>query len=142
MPSQTATFSARYDQVAAACEFVAQAAVQAGFGEKGVFQVQLACDEACTNVVEHAYRGQEGHFEVTYRLDGRDFVITIRDHGRAFDPHAIPEPFIPTEASHVDLLEVGGLGLHFMRKLMDEVQFEFSDEGNVVQMVKRLPNSL
>ena len=140
MPTPTqATFQARYDQISAACDFVAAVAAEVGLGEKGVFQVQLACDEACTNIVEHAYGGQDGQFEVHCWVENGRLFIAIRDYGRPFDPHTIPEPFIPTSASQVDQLEVGGLGLHFMRKLMDEVRFEFTDEGNVVVMVKQLP---
>lgn len=138
--SRTATFQARYDQVAVACDFVAEAAVAIGLGDKAAFQVQLACDEACTNIVEHAYRGQDGHFEVNCRLDGRQFIITIRDNGRTFDPQAIPAPFIPSSASQAELLEVGGLGLHFMRKLMDEVRFNFTENGNELVMVKTMSN--
>ena len=63
---QTITIPARYDQVAPLCDFVVDAAVAAGLDADAAFQVQLACDEACTNIIEHAYGGQGGEIEVTW----------------------------------------------------------------------------
>jgi serine/threonine-protein kinase RsbW len=66
-----------------------------------------------------------------------DLVITVHDHGRPFDPATVPAPPIGAE---LDNLPEGGLGLYFMRKLMDQVTFRFDrDLGNVLTMVKRRP---
>lgn len=139
---QSMKIPARYDQVAPVCDFIAQAAARAGFDDDDVFQVQLACDEACTNVIEHAYGEQEGQLEVSYTIKAKQFVVTIRDNGRPFDPSAVPSPSIASgQPVNIETLEVGGLGLHFMRKLMDEVTFAFDkNRGNLLTMIKRLPN--
>lgn len=138
---QRMTILARYDQVAPACDFIAQAAARAGFDDDAVFQVQLACDEACTNVIEHAYQEEEGEIEVGYMVKAGKFVITIRDFGLRFDPSTVPEPLVFSgQPVDIDALEVGGLGLHFMRKLMDEITFTFDQKkGNLLVMTKRLP---
>lgn len=138
---QSVTIPAQYDQVAPACDFIVDAAVQAGLDDDAAFQVQLACDEACTNVIEHAYSDQAGEIEVGYAVKSGNFIVTIRDNGRAFDPSAVPEPALTGDKPvNIDALEVGGLGLHFMRRLMDEVTFSFDKKkGNLLTMKKRLP---
>lgn len=138
---QTVKIPAQYDQVAPVCDFIVDAAIEAGFDNDAAFQVQLACDEACTNVIEHAYNGRSGEIEVGYAVKAGDFIVTIRDHGRAFDPSAVPKPALAGDKPvDIDALEVGGLGLHFMRRLMDEVTFTFDQKkGNLLTMKKRLP---
>lgn len=131
------TIPGRYDKIQQACQFVAQGAVQAGLEDTAVFHVELACDEACTNVIEHAYAGEDtGDIIVSWEVQGDRFIITIRDHGRAFDPAEVPLP--PTVEVDQTLPRVGGLGIHFMRKLMDEVQYHFDDGGNTLTLVKRI----
>ena len=136
----TLTVPGRYDQIQPICNFVAQAAEEAGFDDDAVFHVQLACDEACTNVIEHSYGAENvGDITVSCQVQSNDFTIMIRDHGRPFDPDDIPHPRVPTSSNELDQLKVGGLGIHFMRKLMDEVRFMFDQQGNTLVMIKRLP---
>jgi serine/threonine-protein kinase RsbW len=137
------TIPGRYDKIQQACQFVAQGAVQAGLDDTAVFHVELACDEACTNVIEHAYAGEDtGDILVSWEVQGDRFIITIRDHGRAFDPADVPlPPTVEVELKgddHQTLPRVGGLGIHFMRKLMDEVQYHFDAGGNTLTLVKRI----
>jgi serine/threonine-protein kinase RsbW len=134
------TVPGRYDQIAPICDFVAQAAEKAGFDDDTVFHVQLACDEACTNVIEHSYGAENvGDITVSCQVQSSGFTVTIRDHGRPFDPNDIAEPQVPTNNNDMDRLKVGGLGIHFMRKLMDEVRFTFDQKGNTLTLIKRLP---
>ena len=133
----------RYDQIRRICEFVAEGARIAHFDDKTVFHIELACDEACTNNIEHAYEGENrGDITVSWKINGHDFVITLTDTGQAFDPEAVPEPPAPDtmeELTGLDNLKVGGLGLHFMKKLMDDVRFTFAGEkGNRLIMIKQL----
>jgi anti-sigma regulatory factor (Ser/Thr protein kinase) len=136
----TLTVPGRYDQIQPICNFVAQAAEEAGFDDDTVFHVQLACDEACTNVIEHSYGAENvGSITVSCQVQRNEFTIVIRDNGRPFDPDDIPQPQVPTSNSEIDQLKVGGLGIHFMRKLMDEVRFMFDQHGNTLIMIKHLP---
>jgi serine/threonine-protein kinase RsbW len=134
------TVPGQYDQIGVICDFVAQGAQKAGLDEDAVFHVQLACDEACTNIIEHAYGGENGgDIDVSWRLNNRSFTVTLKDTGRPFDPDAVDEPHIPHSPAELDKLKIGGLGLHFMRRMMDEVLFQFDEEsGNTLIMVKRL----
>jgi serine/threonine-protein kinase RsbW len=129
-------FPGRLDSLAAISEFVARAAEAAGLDARDVYAVQMATDEACSNIIEHAYGGEgRGPIECTCRIHGDGLTVTLRDYGRPFDPDNVPAPDLHTDLEDRD---VGGLGLYFVRKLMDEVHFEFTpDSGNVLTMVKR-----
>jgi serine/threonine-protein kinase RsbW len=134
------TVPGRYDQISAICSFVAQGAEKAGLDEDATFHVQLACDEACTNIIEHAYGGEsEGEIAVSWQINRRTLTITLKDRGRPFNPDKVESPSIPQDPDEIDQLKIGGLGLHFMRRLMDEVTFSFDkSRGNTLIMVKHI----
>ena len=115
-------------------EFIEDASEQARVDGAACFDLQLAIEEACANVMEHAYAGQGGAFTLTFQTSGRDVVITLRDHGRPFNPTAIG--FTDLDRPLQDR-PVGGMGLHLMHRLMDEVRFSFDYHGNTLVMVKR-----
>jgi len=126
---------ARYAAVAGVCAFCSSAAGDAGLSEHAAFHVQMAVDEACTNIIEHAY-GDEGRGEISVlcRVEPGQLTIVLRDQGEPFDPTTVP---LPKLGMLLDDTEVGGLGLYFMRQVMDEVRFRFDAEGNELTMVKR-----
>jgi serine/threonine-protein kinase RsbW len=123
-----------YGSIPVITQFVADAAIAAKLNEDAVFHCQMAVDEACTNVIEHAYGEDKAEsFEVTCFVEPGRCTIQIIDHGKPFDPLLVPEPKI---SSNLDEIMPGGIGLHLMRQLMDEVQFEFLSNGNRLVMVK------
>jgi serine/threonine-protein kinase RsbW len=131
------TIPGRYDRIREACDFVVAGAEEAGFNSDEVFRIQLACDEACTNIIEHAYGVEDaGDIQVSWQNEKGAFVIELRDNGRPFAPKEVQAPSVPDSPDDLSELRVGGLGLHFMRTLMDEVKFSFNDEGNQLLMVK------
>lgn len=140
------TVPGRYAEIRHICDFVAQGASQAGFDDDAIFQVQLACDEACTNIIEHTYEAEDaGSIQISWEIDRHNFKVIIEDNGKRFDPGAIPPAPVPPaplqlgESDDYDV-KVGGLGVYFMRKLMDKVTFDYTEgSGNVLTMVKRLP---
>ncbi len=132
------TVPGRFEYLAQIAEFVTDAAREAGLSDDDVFHVEMAVDEACSNVIEHAYAEFVGDIELTCAVPepGR-LDIVIHDHGQAFDPDSIPEPNV-NDGANLDAMQEGGLGLYFMRKLMDEVRFQFApDHGNTLYMSKR-----
>jgi serine/threonine-protein kinase RsbW len=137
MPKQwELTVDGRLENLSAIAYFIMKAAQASGLNEKATFEVQMAVDEACTNVIEHSY-GEEDKGEIALRCERAegDFVVTIRDHGKPFNPEAVPPPDLQCG---LDKRRHGGLGLYFMRLLMDEVRFHFDTEGNELTMVKRI----
>ncbi|HRI55583.1 MAG TPA: ATP-binding protein [Anaerolineae bacterium] len=117
--------------------FVRQASLHAGLPESAVFACELAADEACTNIIEHAYAGRsDGTIRVACWSDGDEFVVQLHDQGVAFDPGAVREPPLTQDLAARPL---GGLGIYFMRSLMDEVRFDFDPmAGNTLTMTKRI----
>lgn len=133
----TAIFPGSYESLHPIREFVVKAAEQAGFDEAGVYAVELAVDEACSNIIEHAYGGEnKGNIQCTYRISKESLTIVLEDRGRKFDPDSVPEPNF---SAQLENLKAGGAGLFLMRKMMDEVRFEFAEKGNILTMVKYRP---
>ena len=101
-----------------------------------VDRVQLAMDEAVTNVIKHAYAGGSGKLRVSMKSEGDELIITLTDWGKPFDPNTVPPPDLESDLEH---RRAGGLGIYFMKKLMDEVTYSFeTDKGNRLVMKKRL----
>jgi len=129
------TFPAEFESLEHIDRFVVDAAERAGFDDCTVYQIQLAVDEACSNIIEHAYEGEDrGTIECTLRTEKKGLIVTLRDYGRSFEPESVPDPDI-----HADIEERtgGGLGLFFIRQIMDEVIFDFdSEKGNVLTLIK------
>lgn len=130
-------FKAELENVSTAIDCVTKSAQEAGFDEGVLYQLQLAVDEACANVIHHAYRGMEpGDIEVACSFDDQRLVIQVRDWGRSFVPEDIPEPDVEAPLEERSL---GGLGLFLIRQCMDQVEFTFDAEhGNELTMTKRL----
>jgi len=128
----------QFEQLARIAEFVTQAAREAGLADDDVFHVEMAVDEACSNIIEHAYADRSGDIDLTcVKSAPGAFEITIHDSGRSFNPDGVALPPLDIPAD-VDDLNEGGLGLYFMRKLMDEVRFEMvAGQGNTLTMTKR-----
>ena len=125
------------ENLAGISDFVEMAARESGLDDHETYDVQMAVDEACTNVIKHAYHGRkDGTIEIECSLHGKEFTVVIKDQGDRFDPGQIPPPNIRHPLSRRN---IGGLGLFFMNKLMDRVDFDFSSSGgNRLTMVKKI----
>lgn len=117
--------------------FVGDVTRQMGLDDKARYAVQLAVDEACTNVIKYAYDEKTGQpVTVECRKEDDNCVVVIRDKGRAFDPSNVPAPDFDSPVSE---RQEGGLGLYLMRTLMDDVRFRFdTPHGNELTLVKSL----
>ena len=131
--------SSSLDSLSEVSDYIVAAARAAGLDDHAVWEVQLAVDEAATNVVLHAYGDHEveGPLTITTEVKDNEFVVCLADHGKPFDPETVPPPDL---TSPLEERRTGGLGLYLMRKLMDRVDFQFTSDGqNVLTMAKRLP---
>jgi len=119
-------------------EFVNRLAGEFGFGDKEVSEITLAVDEACTNVIKHAYKeNPEGEFEIKVIASGFEFEIVVRDWGDSFDPEKVP---VPNIREKIKKHRAGGLGIFMMRKLMDTVEYQGGGSVNEVRLVRYLRN--
>jgi serine/threonine-protein kinase RsbW len=134
---ESITLPATLESLAQISDFVTNATARAGLDEHAAWQVQLAVDEAATNIIQHGYGDTvQGDIELGCSTSGDQFVITLRDRGRRFNPHDVPAPDI---TSPLEERQPGGLGLYIMSRLMDTVTFDFDDKaGNLLTMIKRI----
>lgn len=132
---RTLTVPGRYDRLEQICAFVADMAVEAGLDETAISRCQLAVDEACTNIIEHGYGGEDiGVIDISCAVGQSELTIKIHDHAPPFDPTGVPQPNL--EAA-LDELKIGGLGMYFMRQVMDKVEFSYENGGNTLTLLKR-----
>ncbi len=121
-------------------EFVTSVGLQAGLTEEEVAKIELAVDEGCANVIEHAY-GHDVTKEVVVRatLDEDALWIKVVDTGRGFDPNEVREDDLH---ELIEQHKSGGLGLRLIRTLMDEVHYEIvPGQRNELHMMKKLRKS-
>ncbi len=133
---QSVRFAAKFEFLDEIREFVGDIARQGGFSEKDVYNIQLATDEAASNMIEHAYENiPDGVIDLSCGMEDEQIRIVLIDYGEPFDPSAIPLPDLKADLSD---RKIGGLGIFLMRKLMDEVHYEPKpDKSNVLTMIKR-----
>ncbi len=116
-------------------EFVTQIANETGFSQHEINNIKLAIDEACSNVVRHAYKGLElGMIRLMVRRRDRELEITIHDQGKSFEWKKARTPDLNR---YVEIGKKGGLGIWFIRKLMDETEYTSNRQGNTLTLVKR-----
>ena len=134
MPNMT--FPAEFEFLDEIREFVAQVAHEGGFTDKEIYSLQLAADEAATNIIEHAYEGISGaDFNISCDMRGDTLTIAMRDTGKPFNPSNVRQPNLKADLSE---RQIGGLGVYLMRKLMDEVHYVSNPKtGNLLTMTKR-----
>jgi serine/threonine-protein kinase RsbW len=125
----------QFDRLEQISKFIEQSGLEAGLDDKAIGRCQLAVDEACTNIIEHAYEGEgRGSIDICCEPEAGELTIIIEDHGKRFDPNSVPTPQLNT---HLEDMQVGGLGLYFMRQVMDAVEFSYEDGSNKLVLVKR-----
>ncbi len=128
-------FPARFEYLDQVRNQVAQEARAAGFSDKAVYAVQLAADEAASNIIEHAYEGRaDASFEVSCEFQKDRLVITFVDQGKSFDVSKVRKPDVKADLSE---RKIGGLGIFLMRKLMDEVHYKSTGSENILTLTKR-----
>ncbi|MEW6061102.1 MAG: ATP-binding protein [Bacteroidota bacterium] len=126
----------RTDHLFRVRNFVSDLARAHGFGDDDVNKISIAVDEACTNIIKHGYNFSPDHeIEIEVRRNDRLFEILISDNGKQFDPNTVETPNMKEYLTHY---RRGGLGLYLMKRIMDKVEFHFSNERNTLHMVKSL----
>jgi serine/threonine-protein kinase RsbW len=95
-------------------------------------ELELAVQEAATNIIRHAYEGQPGQpIHMTVATDPDTAHVTLRHHGRGFDPDAIPPPSF-------DGSRFGGFGIYLIGQLVDEVEYIRDSDGRFgIRLLKR-----
>ncbi len=131
----TKRFACSLNNLEQICDYVADCANEAGLSEQEVYNVQLAVDEATTNIIEHGY-GREcpNRIDVTCETLKDGLKVVIYDDAEPFDLDSIPDPEINVALEDI---KPRGLGIYLMRKVMDEVHYQANSvTGNTLTMIK------
>ena len=133
----TASFSAELNSLHPMLEWIRTHLEGSGLSDIEIRRIEIALEEALVNIISYAYQEDRGRIELGYHLKQGKFVeLTIKDQGLPFNPLK--------QAKRVDPLatleerEEGGLGLLFVHKLMDKVEYTRYRETNILTLKKNL----
>jgi len=100
-----------------------------------LYDLNLALEEAVTNIISHGYSDHREHeILVRIRVESGEVIAELKDDARAFNPLTAPEADVTTP---LDEKTAGGLGIHLMRKLMDGIEYQRLEDGNLLIMKKK-----
>ena len=136
--TQSKIFSANLNSLDGINNFIRQMCNKAGLNENKSYSVLVSTSEACSNIIEHAYLSEEtGTIECTCQVTPNQLKVILHDKGVSFDPSSVLPPDTSTSLEN---RKAGGLGVYFIRELMDEVAYHVTnaeqahssgeDEGN------------
>lgn len=129
------TVTARLKNLAHIGDFILETARQAGLSDRAAYAIHMAVDEACANIIEHGYEDENrGDIRLICQIRTDGLQVTIYDRGQPFDPAQAPP--LDTEAPLSKRQR--GMGLFFIHKLADEIEFEANTpQGNRLRLFKR-----
>jgi len=128
------TVAAEEGQLSRVRDFIVEACDEAAFSERETSNTKLAVDEACTNIIKHAYGNTgEGKITVSVSITPGDVKVSLSDTGKKFDYAAIQDPDLD---EYVETGRKGGLGIYLINRLMDGVEYHASDAGNELILSK------
>ncbi|MHB8117127.1 MAG: ATP-binding protein [Methanothrix sp.] len=130
---QEITVAATTEQIPVISDFIERLMSFAGFDLQKIMEVQLAAEEACTNVAKYAYPGKNGVIHIVARVAGDRLDLIIEDCGVPFDPTA---HIVALSQAGTKDRPSGGLGIHLIRSYVDGMSFEFRDGMNALMLVK------
>ena len=120
------------------CENLEDFGQKIGLSKKLIFEINLALDELFTNIISYGFKDEEEHIiRVTIRPQNEELSLHIEDDGIPFNPIDFETPDV---ASSVENCNIGGLGIHIMRKLMDKICYQRCGDKNILILKKTLSN--
>ena len=137
MTKEQKSFSATLSELYPMLGWVRVRLGKTGLSDIEVKRVEIALEEGLVNVISYAYQGVEGSISLTIDFEEGEYIeMTIEDSGLPFNPlkhKREVDPLVPVEE-----LEEGGLGILFMQKLMDKVEYARLNEKNRLILRKKL----
>ena len=129
------TLSAELESLPRFRELIKTASLNSGLSEQDVYDMQLAVDEICTNIITHGYEGMDPGSIILYaEMEGGVFTVRITDFGHPFEP---TEPPAPDTEAPLEARDEGGLGLFFVFTSVDDLLYESSPTGNTTTLIKK-----
>lgn len=114
-------------------EFVASHAEMAGFTVNRINEIELAAEEVLVNIFQYAYPGTDGDVGIECRIeDDVRLVLVISDNGTPFNILEVPDPDVTADISD---REIGGLGVFFVKEMVDEARYRRKGNSNILTLV-------
>jgi len=113
--------------------FVTKTGRKHSFPDTVVNAFKLCIDEAATNIIKHAYRDHDGMITMRVIVKKNSMTVVLVDQGKYFDPSRVADPDLKR---YIDIGKKGGLGIFIMRKLLDEIEYHHTEEGNELRLTK------
>ncbi len=128
---------ARMENLESFRSYVIDKAASWGILDEMLFKIELVLEELLTNVIRYGYADGAGDIEVgCNRLGDTTFHLFIRDWGNEFNPLAKEDPDL---TKGIDERPIGGLGIHLVRKMVDKISYERTDDCNVLNLYFQIP---
>jgi len=128
------TRAAELESLSVFRQFISDCCSRHNVSEETVFDLKLAVDEACTNIIEHGYKGMDpGSIILSFRIEPDRILIQITDFGHVFEP---AEPQKPDVEAALDDGPLGGWGLYLIYQKMDNIDYQSSHDGNTLTFTK------
>jgi serine/threonine-protein kinase RsbW len=128
------TRAAELESLSVFRQFISDRCSRHNVPDETVFDLKLAVDEACTNIITHGYKGMDpGSIILSFRIEPDRILVSITDFGHVFEPVESPKPDV--EAALADQ-ELGGLGLYLIYQTMDNIDYQPSKDGNTLTFTK------
>ena len=133
------TIDADFSQLEDLYSFIKRQLKSCGFDNKAVAQFSIIADEICANIVRYAYPDKKGKLtaSVTFDPASNEAALTFTDNGIPFNPLNAPEP----DVENAEDREEGGLGIFLVRKFSDRLQYEYTDDKNILTIIKKREQS-
>lgn len=126
----------RWDDMPIAMSLLNRFCAENGLAAQALHDLNVVLDEALNNIISYGYeQGVAGGIKVRLEIQEDRIAILIEDRGRPFDPRQAPKPSL---AGSLRERKVGGLGVHFMRSLMDDVTYTRVGGANRLCLIKKL----
>jgi serine/threonine-protein kinase RsbW len=134
MTARRLTVSADTSSIPQIASFIEKCLEEKGISGEIANACGLAVDELTTNIIFYAYPGSGGTIQISCEIDEEWIDLSIRDRGIPFNPLSVPEPDIFSDA---DERKIGGLGIHLVRCIMDDVMYSRQGDENILMLRKR-----
>lgn len=131
------TIEAKIENIDNVIEFVNDELDKFGCSSKAKIEINVAIDEIFANIANYAYKPNVG--DATIQVDVNDqskmASIVFIDKGVPFDPLVKNDPNVSLSA---DDREIGGLGIYIVKKTMDNVEYQYKDNSNILKITKKI----
>jgi anti-sigma regulatory factor (Ser/Thr protein kinase) len=130
------TRAAEFESLKTFRGFIAECCAKYNIPEDVILDLKLAVDEACTNIIEHGYKDMDpGSIILSLRVDPDRILVQVTDFGHVFEPVEAQKPDLQAALNGQ---ESGGFGLYLIYQTMDNIDYQSSEEGNLLTFTKLL----